>query len=131
MQIAVQTLQEERANQPLPAFKIIIPDLLPKMISGARQKFIKWIMWTNIVMVALKKFRNPFIAVQKIKKLQKLRDQYRNQHSAVKYSFVDNKYFVNYNTPAWPSKAFDRYISHLFNRTISHKQTSLNTLVFA
>lgn len=131
MQIAAQTLLEKKTDQSLPAFKIIVPDLLPKMISGAWQKFIKWIMWTNIVMVALKKFRNPFIAVQKIKKLQMLRDQYRNQHSAVKYSFVDNKYFVNYNTPMWPSKAFDRYISHLFNRTISHKQTSLNTLVFA
>jgi MoaA/NifB/PqqE/SkfB family radical SAM enzyme len=131
MRIAAQTLQEKRADQPLPSFKVITSPVLPGMISGTRQKFIKWLMWDNIFIVALKKFRNPFVAVQKIRQLKQLRNQYRNQHPPVKYSFVGNKYFVNYNTPAWPSKAFDRYLSHLFNRTIPHKQPSLNTLVFA
>src|SRR5438477_6935250 len=131
MQSAIQTLQEKQADQSKPTFKVIISPVLPKMISEARQKFIKWMMWNNIFTIALKKFRNPFTAIQKISQLKRLRDQYRNQHPPIKYSFAGNKYFVNYNTPAWPSKAFDRYISHLLNRAVPGKQTGLNTLVFA
>jgi MoaA/NifB/PqqE/SkfB family radical SAM enzyme len=88
-------------------------------------------MWSNIFMVAIRIFGNPLTAFQKTKQLKKLRDQYRNQHPPVKYSFVGNRYFVNYNTPGWPSKAFNRYISHLLNRALSGGQVSLNTLVFA
>ncbi len=131
MQLAVQTLQKKKVVQSSPSFKIATPLLLAKMISGVRLKFIKWLMWNNIFLVALKKFGNPFTAFQKIKYLKKIRNQYRNQHPPVKYSFVSNKYFVSYNTPGWPSKAFNRYTSHLLNRALPGEQTSLNTLVFA
>ncbi len=132
MPSTAQVLQKEEVVQSRPPLKLVSPDhQSPKMIYGMQQKFIKWLMWNNILMVALKKFRNPFTAIQKIKQLKKLRNQYRNQHSPVKYSFACNKYFVNYNTPGWPSKAFNRYVSHLLNRALPGGQTSLNTLVFA
>ncbi len=131
MQLTVQTLQEKQAIQPLPVFKRITPHKLPKFILGPGLRFIKWLMWINIFKVALKKFRNPFTAIQKINQLKKLRDQYRNRYQAFKYSSVNNKFFINYNTPGWPSKAFNHYISHLLTRSIPDKQPSLNTLVFA
>ncbi|MFI5187636.1 MAG: radical SAM protein [Chitinophagales bacterium] len=131
MQLTATTSPEKQAIQSLPAFKIMTSALLPKMISGARQKFIKWMMWNTIFIVALKKFRNPFTAFQRLKQLKNLRDQYRNQHPPVKYSVIHDRYFVNYNTPAWPSKAFDRYVTHLFNRADDDQHISLNTVVFA
>ena len=131
MQLIAQILQEKQVVFPSPTLEVTANHLLPKMISSARQKFIKWLMWNNIFMVAIKKFGDPVVAFQKIKQLKKLRDQHRNYRPSLKYSFTGNKYFINYNTPAWPSKAFNRYISHLLNRTSTNTKTSLNTLVIA
>jgi len=105
----------------------------PKVVfvSGRKQKIIKWLMWWNIFFIALRKFKNPFTAIKKINQLRKLRNQYRNQHPPVKYSKINNKYFVSYNTPAWPSKAFGRYISHLLNHFLTDPPVTLNTIVFA
>ena len=100
-------------------------------VVGMQQKIIRALMWINILLVAVKKFRNLFIAVKKIKQLRRLRNEYRNQKVGLKYSRIGGEYYVSYNTPAWPSEAFDRYISHLLNRTSSNQQPSLNTLVFA
>ena len=100
-------------------------------ISGYNQKIIQWLMWMNIILVAIKLFKNPITAFKKIKDLRQLRDRFRNQHKPVKYSHINNKYFVNYNTPAWPSRAFDRYLSHLLNKFLPAPPTTLNTLVFA
>ena len=100
-------------------------------ISGYSQKIIQWLMWMNIIIVAIKHFKNPFTALKKVKDLRRLRDAFRNQQKPVKYSHINNKYFVNYNTPAWPSRAFDRYLSHLLNRFLPSPPTTLNTLIFA
>jgi len=132
MQLSAQVvLQEENAGESaLPRARAILPHP-SKIVSGFRQKLIKWLMWMNILLVSMSKFRSPLLGIKKTKQLRKLRDQYRNQHLPVKYSSVSNKYFVNYNTPAWPSQAFNHYVSHLLNRAVPGKQTSLNTLVFA
>src|SRR5438045_9007203 len=99
MQSTAQVLQKEEVVQSRQPFKLDSPDYqFPKMVYGMQQKFIKWLMWNNILVGALKKFRNPFTAIQKIKQLKKLRNQYRNQHPPVKYSLSCNKYLVNYNT---------------------------------
>ena len=100
-------------------------------ISGYSQKIIQWMMWVNILWVAVKIYKNPFTAFKKVKCLRQLRDRYRNQHQPVKYSHINSKYFVSYNTPGWPSAAFDRYISHVLNRFLKTPPTTLNTLVFA
>jgi hypothetical protein len=89
MQLAIQTLSEKKVIQLRRSYKITTSHLLPKMISGTIQKFIKWLMWGNIFIVALKKFRDPFMAIQKIRQLKKIRNQYRNQRPPVKYSYVN------------------------------------------
>src|SRR6266498_933089 len=100
-------------------------------VTGKKQKIIKWLIWCNIFLVAVWKFKNPFTATKRIAQLRKLRNEYRNQRIAVKYTKLNNKYFISYNTPAWPSKAFNRYISHLLNRFLLPPPATLNTLVFA
>jgi MoaA/NifB/PqqE/SkfB family radical SAM enzyme len=42
-----------------------------------------------------------------------------------------NRYFVSYNVPGWPSRAFNRYFVHQLNRFTSNEQPTLHTLVFA
>jgi MoaA/NifB/PqqE/SkfB family radical SAM enzyme len=103
---------------------------MQRAVIGKRQRFTRFLIWCNILVIALVKSKNIFKALRSVKKLKALRDQYRNQHAAVKYFKTGNKYFISYNTPAWPSKAFNRYVDHLLNRFFN-QQGSLNTLVFA
>jgi MoaA/NifB/PqqE/SkfB family radical SAM enzyme len=132
MQASAQLLpQEQVKDQNSESNMLNVLPRVPKMVAGMHQRFIRWLMWMNILLVSIRKFRSPLLAIKKTKQLRKLRDQYRNQHLPLKYSYVGNKYFVNYNTPAWPSQAFNHYVSHLLNRAVPGKETSLNTLVFA
>jgi MoaA/NifB/PqqE/SkfB family radical SAM enzyme len=100
-------------------------------LNGRRQRFIRLLIWINIVWVALKTFKNPQVAFKKVKQLKTLRNRYRNQQPLPKYIKAGNKYFVNFNTPGWPSIAFDRYVAHQLSRFDTTKNTSLYTLVFA
>jgi MoaA/NifB/PqqE/SkfB family radical SAM enzyme len=102
-----------------------------RSVVGRRQKIIKAFMWVNILFIAIKKSQNLFIAIKEIRRLRRLRNEYRNQKPPFKYSKVAGKYYVSYNTPAWPSKAFNRYVVHLLNRFSAPAPVTLNTLVFA
>ena len=100
-------------------------------ITGSKLRFIRLLIWLNIFFIAIEKFINPFIALKRIKELKRLRDQYRNQQVLPKFHKSGNRYFVNYNTPGWPSAAFNRYVHHALNRFTTRRRASLNTLVFA
>lgn len=99
-------------------------------ISGFLQRIIHHFIWINVMMVVLRICKNPLIAFKKVKALKQLRNQYPNHHHP-KYAKADNRYFVNFNTPGWPSKAFNRYVAHQLNRFTNSTTTSIHTLVFA
>lgn len=101
-------------------------------ISGFFQRLIRRFIWMNIIGVALRIYKNPFIAFKKVKSLKRLRNQYRDHQPLPKYAKVGNRYFVNFNTPGWPSKAFNRYVTHQLSRfDDSSASASIHTLVFA
>jgi MoaA/NifB/PqqE/SkfB family radical SAM enzyme len=99
-------------------------------ITGRTMRLIKFLIWVNVLAIALLKTKNIKKAFKSLMQLRAARNQYRNQHVPLKYVKTGRRYFVNYNTPAFPSKAFNRYVSHLLNR-FSDIPGSLNTLVFA
>ena len=49
-----------------------------QFITGSYQQCILFLMWLNILWIALKEFKNPFKAVRQFKALKQLRNQYRN-----------------------------------------------------
>lgn len=100
-------------------------------IVGWRVTLVRGMIWLNIFFLALKKFKSLFTAFRKVKELKQMRNQYRSQHILPKFYKSSKRYFINYNTPGWPSQAFNRYISHLLNRFVKNQSPSLNTLVFA
>lgn len=100
-------------------------------ISGRKRKFIRSLIWLNIFGVALKTFKNPIAAFKKLKQLKDLRNRYRNPQILPKYPRIGNRYFANFNTPGWPSAAFNRYVKHQLYRFSNEKNNSIYTLVFA
>ena len=104
---------------------------LPAFVTGFKQKIIRRLIWFNIFMIALRLYKSPFITLKKVKELKTLRNRYRNHQPLPKYIKAANRYFVNFNTPGWPSAAFNRYAKHYLNRISSKQDNSLYTLVFA
>jgi MoaA/NifB/PqqE/SkfB family radical SAM enzyme len=100
-------------------------------IQGFRLKVIRFLIWTNIFLITLKEFINPITALRKVRELKKIRNQYRNQQILHRFFKCGHRYFVNFNTPGWPSLAFNRYIRHMLNRKTENGSPSLNTFVFA
>lgn len=131
MQSFQQKLPQNKGVHILSSYTVSSPHSFPKTVSGVKLMLIKWLIWTNIFIVAIKVFGNPFKGFKETKKLKKVRDQYRSENPAVKYAYAASKYFVNYNTPGWPSKAFNKYITHVLNKSQPAGRSSLHTLVFA
>ncbi len=101
------------------------------MVKGFRLTIVRKMIWLNIMSIALVMYRNPFLALRKVKELKALRDKYRNDHPLPKFISSGRKYFVNFNTPGWPSLSFNRYVRHQLKRFDSGHPPSISTLVFA
>jgi len=111
---------EKKINQPPTIF-----------ITGFKQKIVRRLIWFNILITAFRLYKNPFITFKKVKELKALRNRYRNEQPLPKYVRTGKRYFVNFNTPGWPSAAFNRYIKHFLNRIGEQPADSIYTLVFA
>ena len=100
-------------------------------VTGIVQQLIRRLIWCNILLVALKQYKNLLVAFRKVRALKQLRNRYRNDRALLKYARSGKRFFVNYNTPGWPSLAFNRYITHQLNRFSVDPYPSVHTLVFA
>ena len=113
------------------AAKISDTKFTSRRINGWQVKAIRLLIWFTILLIAIKKFINPVTALKKVKELKHLRNQYRSQQVLPKFFKSGHRFFVNYNTPGWPSAAFNRYVNHVLNRFATDQLPTLNTLVFA
>lgn len=100
-------------------------------VTGMHQKMIRQLIWLNIFIVALRQFKNPLTAFRKMRALKRLGNKYRNQQHLPKYVRSGKRYFINFNTPGWPSPAFNRYATHQLKRFTDNGADSIHTLVFA
>jgi len=100
------------------------------MVTGFRLRLVRFLIWINIFYIACKEFKDPFKALKNLRQLRKLRNKYRANRSLHKYAKQDKLYYINYNTPGWPSAAFNRYVRHQLSR-INGTSASIHTLIFA
>jgi MoaA/NifB/PqqE/SkfB family radical SAM enzyme len=106
----------ENLSAVLPDKKFLSADsrdkLTKPMVYGMRKKIVKACIWINIFLRSLYIIKNPLRAFKALKKLKGLRDNFRENHSIIKYAKVGNKYYYTFNAPGWPSKAFSNYITN-------------------
>lgn len=62
-------------------------------------------MWLNILLISCAKYKNPFVAIKKLKLLSKLKNAYRGENKLLKYALADGRFYFSYAAPGWPSKA--------------------------
>ncbi len=134
MQTALSTYPPLPGNTQAPQIKTVsgVPGRKPaKPVTGWRRQLVRRMIWLTILQVALRFYKNPFTALKKIGQLRRLRNQYRKERPLNRYARSGNRYFVNYNTPGWPSAAFNRYVRHQLQRFSSAPSPEIYTLVFA
>src|SRR5689334_2128032 len=101
------------------------------MIHGTHKSFIKLCMWMNVLLLNFLYYKNPVKALRTLKKLKKIRSDYRGNYSVLKYAKTNGKYYFTFNAPGFPSKAFNKYVLNNIKKTDAEKnEINLDTLVF-
>lgn len=73
---------------------------------------IRW----HLFKLILGHIRNPVKALGAMRRLIKIRRQYLGDAPFIKVARVDGRYYYEYNTPGWPSPAYDDYHLTELNR---------------
>lgn len=92
----------------------IKPVLLNRWQSFWVMRRIRW----HLFRLILSKIRNPIKAIRATRKLIQIRRKYLGDFAYKKVAEIDNRYFFEYNTPGWPSKAFNDYHLAELNRIV-------------
>ena len=88
------------------------------MVHGWRKAAVKAGIWVNILWIALRLYRSPVRAGAALRALVALRRKARESRSTFKYARAGNRYFWDFYSPGWPSRAFDRHVENELNRVM-------------
>jgi sulfatase maturation enzyme AslB (radical SAM superfamily) len=123
-----ENIVPEMSRQTLnPASAGSLPVLGPEISAGPVmlgpwQSFwvIRRIRW-HLLKLIMGKIRNPVKAIQAMRSLIRLRRQYLGDAPFIKVAKIDGRYYYEYNTPGWPSTAYDDYHLGELNRVIAFR----------
>lgn len=99
------------------------------IVTGFEYATAKMLAGLNIVWLSLLKYKNPVRALKIAARVFERSKTYKTGYP--KIARGSGRYFLNLITPGWPSKAFNRYVTHMLSISSAQPTTSLCTLVFA
>ncbi|KAA5543470.1 radical SAM protein [Adhaeribacter rhizoryzae] len=120
--IAGLNILPEAPSPELPSAIITPINIKPVMLNRWQSFWAMRRIRFSLFWLILIKLRNPLKAVWAIRQLIKIRRRYLGDFAYKKVAKVDNRYFYEYNTPGWPSKAFDDYHLAELNRLVPFEQ---------
>ena len=102
------------------------------MIFGFHKSIVKGLLWTRILMLALRAYKSPRRAVSVLRRIVAERSRSQRFVTA-KYARVSGRYFWNLYSPGWPSRSFDRYVEREMDRIEPFRGAppALQTAIFA
>jgi MoaA/NifB/PqqE/SkfB family radical SAM enzyme len=100
------------------------------MVSGVKKGFIRSKMWLEMFTLAARRYPNPKHLTQVLWDLFQERAKLQGR-AAIKYVKGNQRYFWDFNSPGWPSPAFDGFIERELERIYLQKPTPLQTLIVA
>jgi MoaA/NifB/PqqE/SkfB family radical SAM enzyme len=104
-------------SRPKIAGPAALPFAAPPVMLGRWRSF--WVMrrirW-HLFRLILGRIRHPLKSLQAMRSLIKIRRQYLGDAPYIKLAQVDGRYYYEYNTPGWPSQAYDDYHLAELNR---------------
>ena len=107
----------------------IKPVILNRWQSFWVMRRIRWHLFKLII----GKISNPIKAIRAMRQLIKIRRSYLGDFALTKVAKVDGRYYYEYNTPGWPSQAYDEYHLAEINRVtpFRHKPFAFKNVIVA
>jgi MoaA/NifB/PqqE/SkfB family radical SAM enzyme len=94
------------------------PVILSRWGSFWAMRRIRW----HLFRLILGQVRNPIKAIRAMRDLIQLRRRFLGDSALKKVAKVDGRYYYEYNTPGWPSSAYDEYHLAELNRIVPFRQ---------
>ncbi|MGE5456725.1 MAG: hypothetical protein ACM3RX_00055, partial [Methanococcaceae archaeon] len=102
------------------------------VIYGIRARLVRFFMITNILIIAVLSYKNPFKGLRSLKRIIKRRESVQGLPRIRKYIKGGHRFFISENIPGWPSSAFNGFVRAEVKRSLTRKVTApLSTVIFA
>lgn len=102
------------------------------VIYGIRARLVRFFMITNILIIAVLSYKNPFKGLRSLKRIIKRRESVQGLPRIRKYIKGGHRFFISENIPGWPSSAFNGFVRAEVKRSLTGKVTApLSTVIFA
>jgi len=113
-------------------FKLDEP-IPPKIIGGILARIIRFLIRINIILVALRTYRDPITACKLMAAIISKKKQVHGKTTNLKFIRSDKRYFWSISSTGWPSRAFDRFILSEFHKIkpVSVQVANLQTIIFS
>lgn len=102
----------------------------PTIVTGIHFRVVQFMLILNILLIALKRYRQPGKALQACYQVLQKGRQFLGNNPRRKYARAGSRYFLNYGIPAWPSRPFSRFIANHLAKAEDPQVNLLNTLLF-
>ena len=99
--------------------------------NGWKAQGIRIFMWLNIGWLAFRMYRNPVETIKTLRSLFAFWNKYRNKNQFLKNAVIDKKYYLNLNTPGWPSQSFNRFVKHQIQKSNPSGTSGIQLLMLA
>ena len=105
----------------------------PPLVRGVHRYIAGSLIKFHVLLIAVRKYLNPFSVHAVLKGLRILQRQYMGDHKIVKLFKMQGRYYWDMHAPGWPSKAFVKYNAGEMNRIIQFRpiRDYLNSMIFA
>jgi len=102
-------------------------------LSSLKRIVIASLLRTNVLLLALKEYRNPAKAISAVKMLVKKREAFRGVPGMAKFFYANRRFFFNPNLPGFPSQSFNKFIVSELNNSMpfNNGRSRLTTLFFS
>jgi MoaA/NifB/PqqE/SkfB family radical SAM enzyme len=114
----------------LPAHKVSPGIRQAELLGGWKARVVRTLILVNIILLALSRYGSHRKALAAVRELDKLRLRFRKKGSRPRYLFHGGRFFVNLNTPGWPSRTFNRFVTQQF-RKIDGEGPTLSLVLLA
>ena len=103
------------------------------LITGRSAKRLRRVFRLRILFLALRVYRNPFVAMRVLRQLIALKRSLVGDLTNMKWLKSGGRYFWNISSPGWPSLAFERFLLLEMDRIkpLKDRQNLLQTLIFS
>ena len=101
-----------------------------RFISGWRFRAVELLILLQVTWITFRKYRDIHKTLNALKALMQRNRAFIGNNRRYKIAQIGGRYFINYGMPAWPSRAFSRFVENFLDKEDHPDRPVLNALLF-